>query len=72
MAGKTLKPGDPEVVAYVVDRIRGMSREELVGRFRSRADFDEAWLQSGMHVRKCHAGSGKKFQFRKRGLKARI
>lgn len=41
---KQLRPGDPEVVAAVIERIRNMSREELLERLRRRPDFDEAWV----------------------------
>lgn len=60
MSGKMLKPGDPEVVAYVVDRIRKMTREELPGRFRRREDFDEAWVRPSATPASllcCQAGS---------------
>ncbi len=45
MGAPRLKPGDPEVVAAVVERIRNMPREELLQRLREREDFDEAWIQ---------------------------
>lgn len=45
MAIKQLKPGDPEVVAAVIGRIRSMSREELLQQLRRREDFDEAWVK---------------------------
>ena len=46
MANTLLKPDDPEVVAYVVDRIRNMSEEELLGRLRAQPGWDEAWLNN--------------------------
>ena len=46
MADKHLRPGDPQVVKAVIERIRQMPDEELLQRLRERPDFDESWLQA--------------------------
>jgi hypothetical protein len=44
MIEKPLSPDDPRVLEYVLQRIRTMSREEMLQRLRRQPDFDEAWV----------------------------
>jgi hypothetical protein len=38
------QPDDPQVLQAVLQRIRTMSREEVLDRARRHSGFDEAWV----------------------------
>ena len=55
MDDKQLVPGSPEAVALVIERIRSLSREDWLARFRAYPDWDESWLEAPSRKLNGHA-----------------